>query len=72
MLPHVSRRALVASAGDAVTSARRGSVSVPMDLTTPSLEQHLRQSKPGALESGMFCCIRIYSTSPDMHSGLTI
>ena len=27
---------------------------------------------PGALESGIFCCIRIYSTSPDMHSGLTI
>jgi len=46
-----------------------GAVQVYVPFTQ---RQDLLRLEPGALESGIFFCIRIYSTSPDMHSGLTI
>jgi len=45
-----------------------------LQLLIPKLGVYVpgRPWQPGAPESGIFCCIRIYSTSTDMHSGLTI
>ena len=59
-------------------TTRSESVEQSVATTTPPQVSGSGKAAPfpcwqsGALESGFFCCIRIYSTSPDMHSGLTI
>jgi len=50
----------------------RYAVDTPATTVLFPRRSRLWDRHQGLWNQAFFCCIRIYSTSPDMHSGLTI